>query len=59
MLLEIVLDRRHADPGPVLDPRLGEVVLDQVQYTATVHVGTMIGIGPKTVMSRSAHFFGP
>ena len=59
MLLEIVLDRRNADPGLILDPRLGKVVLDQMEHTATVHMSSMIGFARKGVMSRSAHFSGP
>jgi hypothetical protein len=58
MLLEIVLDRRNADPGPILDPRLREVVLDQMEHAASVHMSAMIGTAPAGVMSRSAHLFG-
>lgn len=54
MLLEVALHRLDAAAGPVLDPRVGEIVLDQVQRAAYVH-GAMIGTGPDGRMSRSAH----
>ena len=38
MLCEIALDLAHAAGGPLLDPRLGEVVLDAMQDAAYLHV---------------------
>ena len=54
MLGEVALERVHALGGEILDPGLGEIVLDAVQKAAFVH-GGIIDPGADVHMSRSAH----
>ena len=48
------LELGKADGGPVLDPGLGEVVLDGVQ-AAFAHLAKMIGFRPGGYMGRTAY----
>src|SRR6266511_2634248 len=54
VLAEQILDLGDAGTGPVLDPRLGEVVRNEVE--AAIAHASMIGTRPAGSMGRTAHF---